>query len=280
MQKIVLTIPFIILTVYSAHSQDSNQQQYQIISMERLDSLSQEIYALLEEYRLIMLGEMHGTNEPAEFLIGLAELFAKNGEFIQVGFEIPKDQMQTFLTKHTDESIVNSSFFSNNLSDGRASIAWANAIARLDKNPFITIFFYDIDSSQSFTIANSDSIMYLNIKEQLEKYPTWRTITLSGNIHNMLVPFREQKTMTSFLINDTTLKINDELCSLHHDYVSGTMLNNKGNGLEVHHVEKTSSFSELPDNMYFYFNPSNKNYPYHGIFFTRTVTASESAKEN
>ena len=220
MQKIALIISFIILTMYSVHSQNSNQQQYQIVPIERLDSLSQEIYTVLEEYRLIMLGEMHGTNEPAEFLIGLAELFAKNGEFIQVGLEIPKDQMQTFLTEHTEESIVNSSFFSNNLFDGRASIAWANAIARLDKNPLISVFFYDIDSSQNFTVESRDSIMYLNIKEQLEKYPTWRTITLSGNIHNMLVPFREQKTMTSFLINDTTLKINNELCSLHHDYVS------------------------------------------------------------
>ena len=275
MRKIIITIIFTILILYPVQSQDSNYRQAQMLSIKRLDSLSQDIYTALEEYRLIMLGEMHGTNEPVGFLIGLAELFAKNGDSVQIGFEIPENQMQTFLTEHTEESLRNSAFFAENLTDGRASAAWANAIAKLNKNPLITVFFYDVNNSQNFTVDVRDSIMYLNIKEQMEKHPAWRTITLSGNIHNMLVPFKGQKTTASFLINDTTLKMKEKLCSLTHDYVSGTMLNNRGNGLELQHVEKSSFLSGFPDDVFLYLLSSDPKFPYHGIFFTRMVTASE-----
>ena len=89
-----------------------------------------------------MIGEMHGTNEPANFLIGLAELFANYGDTVQVGFEIPGEQMTNYFQTLTDSNVSQSDFFTNNSADGRASVAWANAITRLAKNSQVQIFFY------------------------------------------------------------------------------------------------------------------------------------------
>src|ERR1700740_3009831 len=68
------------------------------VRIDQPESLSDEIYRLVSDYAIIMVGEMHGTNEPAKFVIGLAELFTKKGDSVQVGIEIPSDQMSKYIS--------------------------------------------------------------------------------------------------------------------------------------------------------------------------------------
>ena len=117
--------------------------------------------------------------------------------------------------------------------------------------------------------------MFLNIKRRLKDHPNWRTITLSGNIHNMRQPFKKQVTTAYLLCQDKTLSLSHKICTLNHLYHQGTMLNNVGNGLELRKVENQASiFSETFrfDNYLILFEQM-KNY--NGFIFTRQVTAAE-----
>jgi hypothetical protein len=244
------------------------------VKIDRLDSLSQQVYNLLSEKRLIMIGEMHGTNEPAEFVIGLAELFAKNGDSVQIGFEIPSDEMKSFINKHSEKSIYSSNFFSKSSSDGRASIAWANAISRLNKNPRVKLFFYDTNDDYN---DDRDSTIFLNIKREMLTHSNWKTITISGNIHNMLLTYKGKNKMAGYLSEDKELNLIDKICSLNHYYQKGTMNNNFGKGLkitDVGNIETIYSTTVAYDNYLFLF-PENYNDTYNGLYFTRSVTASK-----
>jgi hypothetical protein len=228
-----------------------------------------------------MIGEMHGTNEPAKFVKGLTALFTNNGDSVQVGFEIPSELMTTFLKLKTDSSIYQSDFFSKKSADGRASLAWVSTILLLNKNSKVTIFFYDINNVDSENPDYRDSLMYIKIKNQIIKHPTWTTVTLSGNIHNMRLPYKQKNTTGAYLVNDTDLNISSKFCSLNHSYQSGTMLNNIGNGLELRQVGNINSdYANLLDyDNYIFLFPSSHTNTYDGIFFTRRVTAAELANK-
>lgn len=251
------------------------------IKIDKLDSLNNSIYELLHNKKIIMIGEMHGTNEPAKFANGLTALFTKNGDSVQVGFEIPSELMTTFLKLRTDSSIYQSDFFSKNTTDGRASLAWVSTIILLRKNPKVTIFFYDINNGESKNFDDRDSLMYIKIKNQIIKHPTWTTITLSGNIHNMRLPYKQKNKTGAYLANDTDLNISDKFCSLNHSYQSGTMLNNIGKGLELRQVGNINSdYAKFVDyDNYIFLFPITQTNTYDGIFFTRTVTAAELANK-
>jgi hypothetical protein len=248
------------------------------VKIDNLDILNKPVYDLLSEYRLIMIGEMHGTNEPANFVSSLTDLFTRNGDSVMVGFEIPSDQMLTFTDQHSDSSIFHSEFFTKSSVDGRATVAWVKAIASVSKNPKAMVFFFDVNGKYS---GDRDSLMYLNIKSKMMEHLNWKTITLSGNVHNMLLPYNGKIKTGNFLLNDEELDlgIGDKVCSLNHQYAGGTMLNNQGDGLKLHDLGTNNSiYSQMEYEFYLCLNPFFLNDPYSGVFFTRQVSAAELTK--
>ncbi len=245
------------------------------VKIDHLDKLDKLVYDNLKDFHLIMIGELHGTNEPANFLIGLTELFANQGDTVQVGFEIPSELMTVYIHLLTDSSVYQSDFFLNSFEDGRACLAWANAITRLIRNSRVQIFFYDIYKTESSAFPNRDSLMYLKIKRRIIEHPNWRTITLSGNVHNMRLKYKDNPKAAYYLCNDKELNLTEKICTLNHYFQSGTMLNNNGNGLELRQVNNNPSvFSETFDfdnYLYLYQTPNT----YNGIFFTKDITASK-----
>jgi len=256
---------------------DSSRLAKSAIGIVRLDSLSGEVYDALHPYKLIMIGEMHGTKEPAEFVKGLAELFTNHRDSVLVGFEIPSAKMKEFLKEKTERSVFNSSFFTTVSTDGRGNEAWAGAISSLALNPKVKIFFFDTnvgDSKRNY--LDRDSLMYIKIKKEFEKHPSFKIITISGNIHNMLLPYKNENKVAGFLSQDKELNLADKICSLNHVYKSGTMINNKGKGLQLYKVDngntEYSKFKKYED--YLFLFPS-KQYAYTGVLFTRNVNAAK-----
>jgi len=280
MTRYLFSLLLILLIFPSVKSQDfPTYLKENAVKIEKLDSLSSEVYKLISDNQLIMVGEMHGTNEPAKLVIGLAKLLTINGDTIQVGFEIPSSQMTNFINEHSENSIYSSEFFSKVSEDGRASVAWAEAISTLNKNPKVKTFFYDINNGDSKNIDDRDSIMYLKIKNKIREHPAWKMITISGNVHNMLLPYKGKNKMALYLSNDKDLNISDKICSLNHQYQSGTMNNNAGNEFKIHDVGNIESeYSRYIDyDNYLFLFPINVTVSYSGIFFTRTVTAAKLA---
>jgi len=244
------------------------------LKFEKADSLNNEIYNALSDYSLIMIGEMHGTNEPADFVRGLTNLFTGKGDSVSVGFEIPAGQMEAYLANPEGSNIIKSEFFQNT-PDGRNSSAWVSAIAMIGKNPLAHIFFYDTDKKYS---NSRDSEMYVNIKREILQHPGWKTFTLSGNVHNMLLPHRGEIKTAYYLQHDNDLELIDKMCSLNHVYQTGSMFNMMNDTLKKRDVNyPPSEYSSVTgyENYLFLF-PVNVADNYSGVFFTRRITASEA----
>ncbi|HET6226861.1 MAG TPA: hypothetical protein VFF27_11320 [Bacteroidia bacterium] len=256
---------------------DSTRIANSAIEIVKLDSLPEQLYQYLSSYKLIMVGEMHGTAEPAGFVKGLAELFTRHKDSVLVGFEISVNEMKEFLKKRTERSVFNSDFFVEPCTDGRASEAWAGCISYVTMNRYARIFFYDINSTESKTNQERDSLMYVNIKNEMKKHPSSKVITLSGNMHNMLLPYKGEKKVAGFLNADKELNLEGKICSINHVYKSGTMLNNMGKGLKLNKVNNgDTGYSKFTKyNNYFFPFQNSKQYAYSGAFFTRNVTASK-----
>ena len=140
-------------------------------------------------------------------------------------------------------------------------------MANLNKNKQVEIFFFDNNIGQN---GYSDSIMYLNIKAKMIAHPTWKTITICGSIHNRILPYEGQKKIGDYLILDKDLNIADKFCSLDLEFESGETLWNEFKPMPTF-------YSNLAYDKYLFLFPKGTNEPYHGIFFTKNFTKSESA---
>src|SRR5947207_13565739 len=123
MKKTILGILFLTLaSLYAVSQVDEKYLKENAVRIDNPEKLNDSIYTKLSPYQIIMVGEMHGTNESAPFVRGLTDLITGKGDSVQVGLEIYSGFMTNFLQLHTDSSVYQSDFFSNPpYLDGRES---------------------------------------------------------------------------------------------------------------------------------------------------------------
>ena len=279
-----LTI-LLVCTVFNLQGQvTSAYLQQNAINISCLNNLSDSIYHLLSPYQVIMVGEMHGTNEPANFVTGLANLLTDKGDSVQLGLEIPPAQITNYLSTLTNSAVYKSDFFLKpTYESGRESIAWADIIARFTNNNKVKIFFFDANDAEIKAGYYRDSMMYLKIKQQIKQHPNWKMITLSGNIHNITSPQTQHRkaTMALLLLQDSELNLSTKICSINHYYPTGSALCNYGDGLKLHEVsnyDNKAYISALGYNNYLVLMPQNSISAYSAVLFTRKATASQMVK--
>ena len=238
-------------------------------------NLNPVIYKNIEDCRLIMVGERHGTLEPAKLVESLASYIVRQGERVSVGLEIPADEMKLFLEFPTDSTLKLSQFFMKENLDGRKGKAWFDLIRYCNSEPRVKLFFFD--NHKTMQIENRDSAMYLSVVKQLDRYPDYKVITLSGNIHNWMIPYNNKPTMGSYCLSDNRLFPKGTIRSINHVFSEGTMLNSSGNGLELKTVEfqETVYSSSTDKKNYLLFYETAEPSSYNCIFYTRKVNQSE-----
>ena len=271
MKRNLIFILSLLLPFLSASGQDDEAYlKANAIRFDNPEKLSDSIYTLLSPFQVIMLGEMHGTNESAPFVSGLANLFTQKGDSVLVGLEIPTGLMTKFISLHTDSSIYQSEFFSNPpYLDGRESLPWANLISTLNNNPKVIVFFFDTNRDKE-VVSSRDSLMAMNIKTIFNQHPTWKMITLSGNYHNII---SDANTMTSILKRNVSAKI----CSLNIEYKEGSANANFTNGLEIKQLGSYPSVFNSTEgyDKYLLLYSAKSNYDYDGIYYTKYITEAK-----
>ncbi|MCJ8292729.1 MAG: hypothetical protein HRT58_03395 [Crocinitomicaceae bacterium] len=241
--------------------------------------LDSTFYEHFKKYNLIMVGEFHGTQEPATLVKAISELLLQNEETVSVGLEIPESQM-TFFTQIPNDSILSlTDFFIQENTDGRNGKAWYDLISYCNSTPTINLFFFD--NYGSMGITNRDSSMYLSIIDQMNKYPESKLITLSGSIHSWLIPFNNNPTMGNYCINDSLNFSSNAICSINHVFSEGTMLNSIGNGLELRTIEfEESLYSKSVDyKNYLVFYETADPSEHNCIYYTRKVNHSPKMEQ-
>lgn len=279
MAKIFLLLLCLVLAPFAMNAQDAAVAYIKsnAARVENPEVLSDSVYQALSPYNIILMGEMHGTNEPAQWVGGLANLFARHGDSVLLGLEIPSEYMGQYLASPTPASVYESDFFRNcPYQDGRQSLAWAGLISTLTGNSRVKIFFFDFNKGESES-DNRDSLMFLKIKRQVMLHPGWKTITLSGNYHARL----REGSMASYLERDEELRSIANLCALNHYYLSGSCRANFGHGLEERKLERSESVYDtaLGSDRYLLLLSAKSGYPYTGFYYTRAVTAAKMVTE-
>ncbi len=276
MNKFLISAMALTCILSNIYGQDSISILQHAIKIENPDHLDENIYKAICGYQLFVVGEGHGTKEPARFVQSLAELFLLNGSRVQIGLEIPSDQMKTYLIDTRDSNVYTSVFFTGKSYDGRACFAWADLIARLTKQPRVEFFFYDVNIGDFKNFEERDSLMYLKIKKRMQLHPDWKTITLGGNIHAMIRPYDGKTKMALFLHDDKDLNIGKRFLSINHSYGSGTYWGNSNKILQVFQADHSHSIFATAFNAenYLYLYPENVERSFSAIYFTSSLTAS------
>lgn len=244
------------------------------IKQNAIELKSELIFDKIKAYKCLMIGEMHGTKEPAEFLTDLVRLSSKNGKKIILGLEIPANDMVEFIKKKTTKNLKKTIFFKNGYGDGRNNEAWFELIENCKKLKNVEFCFFDMNSNENSGSSNRDSIMFNNLIKAYKNDTTKVIYTLSGNIHNKIKPYRNNKTlgcyMVEYLSENTVLTIN-------HFYGEGTMFNRTPEGLKIRKIKGQAEIFNSSTKFENYFLPKLPEGfmdDYTALFYTKTMTAS------
>jgi len=247
------------------------------IEIENLENLNHEIYNEIKDYEIIMVGEMHGTYEPAKFAYGLCKLIAKNEGNVILVLELPKELLGDLSHPISSEDLMSTNFFQMENTDGRNGQSWFELILKSGNKQGIIV-----ETLDNNICTPRDSSMYLDVIRIKKKYPNTKIVTLTGNIHNWLLPFRNQLKLGSYLLNDNQNINSRKIMSINHMYKEGTMMNNTGNGLELRNVEGKDNFLNETIKSKIYLTPQlfEKQKQYTHILYTEKITHSEKMKIN
>lgn len=220
------------------------------------------LFAYLQNYKCIAIGDMPGTGEPAALLAYFARLYAAAGKKVIVGIDIPKTEMAEFIKERDSLHLAQSKFFSGRYGSACASKAWFNTLTTCNRLGVQFCFFG----------SYSDSAMYRSVMEQYRSDTSAVILTLSDKAHNRSVPGNGSNTMGCYLKSF----FGSQFCSVDHIFGGGSMYYQTSHGPELYEFPPVNQVyaNATKYNSYFVpniFNPSNGRSAY---FFTERVTAS------
>ena len=162
-----------------------------------VDAGAEELDRYWTQHRLIMIGEMHGTNETPALVARLIALRARE-EPVLVGLEISADEqpaVDAFLRSGGGSSardkLLAGAHWNRPMQDGRSGQAIVQLLEAIrllrHAGRRIDVVCFDLGGADA-TDANADrdAIMAANLRRAMDVRPSLRTISLSGNVHNQI----------------------------------------------------------------------------------------------
>jgi len=234
------------------------------------------VYEALKNYKAVLIGEMHGTQEPPEFMVGIVRSLMKNGKKVVAAIELPSDGID-LTKKFTLEQLKKEPAFYGMSPDGRQSIAWAEMLIELQKmNAEIVCFDLGMHYKGDRKLHH-DSMLYENINQYLKKDTSKMLVALSGNISNMMGKYNKHKTMAYYMMRHKASCLKGKsILSLNHAYGKGTMYNWMNDGYKFRETEGNAPFYEYASSWdnYLFAMPDPFMKGYGGVLFSKTITAS------
>ena len=248
------------------------------IPIQNLSKLSDKIYDEIANYEIIMIGEMHGTNEPAEFAYGLCNLITKSEKNVVLALEIRSSQMNNLSDEMSITQLKELDFFRRKNFDGRNGVSMLNLIYKSNQNERIILKFID----NPYPSSTRDSSMYKEIRNIHNKYPNNKIVTLTGNVHNSFIPIFDEVRIGGYLLKDSVNFDSKKIMSINHVFSEGSMLNNYGTGLKINTIEREDNIynTTLSHDMFLYKKYPKEQNEYTHILYTDKVTASEIIKKD
>lgn len=262
----------LLIFIYGLVFQSLFSQIVDPVKIMPLDSdliITEQITSYLLKYKFILVGELHGTQEPVKFVTQLAKRLAMSKKVV-VGFEIGADEIGLKTQRINASQLALTTAFTVP-SAGRNSQAWFNAIVELSERRGIPVFFFDQTDAQKN--LNRDSVMCNTIREKFMEDTNCIVITISGNYHNQLT---RQSTITpmGFFLNEL---FPGQVLAVNQQYAYGSMFNKTTGGLASRTIKSDSNvlstISTAP--AYFYPDPLHEfSTRWNAFLFTTKINAS------
>jgi len=157
-------------------------------------ALPLQVPAIVLEQRVVLFGEIHGTNE-SPLLVGEYVCFnLKVGKKVKLALELPvslNPELQDYLrgdgSSAAKQKILADPFWSRSFQDGRSSLAMFRLIERA------RVMMQDTNQLTVHPIASGDSAqMAATLATVIEEDPQSSVISLTGNAHAAIVKGRYQ----------------------------------------------------------------------------------------
>jgi len=285
MRALILTLMVIILIPVAQATTPSDYIKTHAVNIS--DSLPPQLISAIDGKRLVLVGEVHGTNELPELVLQVITKLAEKKSLL-VGLEFPTEiqpQIDQFM-KTGDLNILRETRFFQDAEyhSGRGSVAMVNLLGSLRNLPGVSVFCFDIP--YNFNGNNRDTEMAKNILAIAAQHPDQSILIFTGNIHSRLTPGvpwdPDFKTMGSEVLRLSagrfTLK-NSESIYLRYDQGSAWQCIQEDGGKIV--CDKRSFgpgnsvyATAVPFDSYFLEEPGLTD-GHHITLFLRTVSASQ-----
>ncbi len=153
---------------------------------------------VLKPGKILLLGETHGTAESPAFVADLACHAAQTGRPVTVALEVNRAEtprVEAYLaSKGLPEdraTLVQGDFWSNQVRDGRSSEAMAGLVESLrrlrQQGASLKVELIDPGPGEYKDGPDRDRRMAANLEAAVERSPGDVFVSLTGNLHNLLV---------------------------------------------------------------------------------------------
>ncbi|MFP2909970.1 hypothetical protein ACLESD_34010 [Pyxidicoccus sp. 3LFB2] len=237
---------------------------------------------------VLLLGEMHGTQEVPRFLAQTVCQVAVAGTPVTVGLELPLEnqtRVDAFLESAGAEEdwlkLMEAPFWRSPYPDGRGSEAMANMLEQLrqlrSRGLDVEAFVFDHPKAQG---QERESAMAATVKHQVESAKGRFHVVLSGNIHARTkrgLPWDEKYRPMGMLLEDAL----DDVVALDMAYDSGSAwicaVDSKGVKNKLDCGIRDAKGKDNGDRFFVHRWSGRNDAGYHGVFYVGPVNASAPA---
>ncbi len=272
----LLLILFFAINGFSQSTIDEDGIRRNAVAIARLDTFDASIKDIFKNQKLILVGEIHGTAEPAEFVNYLVANLIGKGRNIYVGLEISAQDIVAGDQLHDPDALGNSPFFKRETVN-KGSLAWLGLISTMSKLSGVHLFFFDLTKKQAESgLHHRDSLMYVNIKAKMLADTGAIYICLTGSFHNKITGDLFPTPMGNYFLRDKDLNISlFNMVSFNYAYVEGGACFNAGDGTRLHTLANSDYLYTLTGmRNFFSYTHELIDGDYNGVLFTYHVTSS------
>lgn len=256
-----------------------------VIALDDTNTIPESLVDVLAGFRVIAVGEIHGSNEVPQWFGNVVIALAKRKAHLAVALEMLA-QYQPLLDRyqatHNRDDLVALPHFASASNDGRASIAMAQLVEKIAPVPNISICAFDADVSEWVTSDDHgrDTAMAEYIRKFIEATQPSQLIILCGSFHSanaVGAPFDAGfRPMTYELCQKSGLRP-EQMLSILVDFDHGETWSKHSSDSEPPMIWETtgSPFSTLSNAECFFAMPGTDGLHGHdALLFFRRLTAS------
>ncbi len=237
---------------------------------------------------VLLLGEMHGTQEVPRFVAQTSCQSAVAGTPVTVGLELPLEsqaRLEAFIDSAGEEhdwlKLMEAPFWRSPYPDGRSSEAVANMLEQLrqlrSRGLDVDVFVFDHPTMQG---QARESAMAATVRHQVESGPKRFHVILSGNIHSRTkkgLPWDKSFKPMGLLLEDSL----DSVVSLDMAYNSGSAwicaVDSKGVKDSLDCGVREAKGRDNGDRFFVHTWGGTNGDGFHGVYYVGAVNASAPA---